>query len=76
MTANSRSRARSTGDTAPSKADRPMVTIYDRNGDPFETGDPKTLNSLLCDGYTLGDGTTQAEAMDKIAPPQDDSPTG
>lgn len=70
------SRQRRTAQTDDPPAPRPMVTVYDRNGDPFETGDPATLNSLLCDGYTLGDGTTQAEAMDKITVSEGDTVTG
>lgn len=70
----SRPRRNQTNDDAP--ASRPMVTVYDRNGSPFETGDPSTLNSLLCDGYTLGDGTTQAEAMDKLVASEGDTVTG
>lgn len=58
------------------KSDRPMVTIYDREGNPFTTGDLATLNSLLCDGYTLDDGTTQAEAVDKLTATESDAAGG
>jgi hypothetical protein len=52
-----------------------MVTVHDPSGEPFETGDPGTLNSLLCAGYSLPKGTSREEAMNSITPAPTDTAT-
>lgn len=49
--------------------ERKMETLIDPDGQEFETGDLATVNSLLCQGYRLKDGSkTYTDVVDTLAP--------